>query len=453
MPEPLTLEAMIGASGASGRVIAGFASSLSLAELLATTRLGVDLQSLSDRSVILLTDDPLTAAAALIELDGVARRIVLCPPDFDIRHLASVAGEAEAQAIVAGGKALAAGAGGIELAPYGPLARPIAKPAPRANATQWVLMTSGTTGIPKMAVHTLATLTSAIRPSRSQNWATFYDIRRYGGLQIFLRALCGDGSLTLTGADETTDDFLIRCGRAGTTHISGTPSHWRRVLMSRAAGRMNPSYVRLSGEIADAAVLDALAALYPRASIAHAYASTEAGVGFSVEDGKPGFPASLVARADAGVAIRIVDGALRLRSPGAAVGYLASQAASLTDEDGFVDTGDLVELRGDRYHFVGRRNGVINIGGAKVHPEEVEAVINMQEGVRNSLVKARKNPITGALVAADIVLDAGVVPSEGLRDAIIEACRRKLAPHKAPALVRFVPALAMTAGGKLERHG
>ena len=125
----------------------------------------------------------------------------------------------------------------------------------------------------------------------------------------------------------------------------------------------------------------------------------------------------------------------------------------MSDEDGFVDTGDFVERRGERYYFVGRINGIINVGGAKVHPEEVEAVVNMQAGVRASLVKARKNPITGALIVADVVLEGDVSASDALRAAIIAACRQRLAPHKVPALVRFVPALAMTAGGKLARHG
>ena len=116
-----------------------------------------------------------------------------------------------------------------------------------------------------MVVHTLATLTGAVSRgaphAAAQNWATFYDIRRYGGLQIFLRAVAGRGSLTLRSAGETVDDFLIRAGAAEVTHISGTPSHWRLVLMNRAARRMDPDYVRLSGEIADEAVLDALSAL------------------------------------------------------------------------------------------------------------------------------------------------------------------------------------------------
>src|SRR5215469_7789308 len=63
--------------------------------------------------------------------------------------------------------------------------------------------------------------------------------------------------------------------------------------------------------------------------------------------------------------------------------------------NGWVDTGDLVELRGDRYFFMGRRGGIINVGGQKVHPEEVEAVINRHPAVHSSLVKARKSPVMG----------------------------------------------------------
>jgi len=64
----------------------------------------------------------------------------------------------------------------------------------------------------------------------------------------------------------------------------------------------------------------------------------------------------------------------------------------------------MVELRDGRYYFVGRRGGIINIGGLKVHPEEVEAAINRHPSVRMSLVKARRRPITGAIVVADVVI-------------------------------------------------
>jgi non-ribosomal peptide synthetase component F len=107
-------------------------------------------------------------------------------------------------------------------------------------------------------------------------WSTFCDIRRYGGLQIFFRGVHG-GSLVLSDPAESVEDFLRRAAAAGVTHISGTPSHWRKALMSGAAGSLAPRYARLSGEIADQAVLDGLRAAYPQAIVAHAFASTEAG--------------------------------------------------------------------------------------------------------------------------------------------------------------------------------
>jgi acyl-coenzyme A synthetase/AMP-(fatty) acid ligase len=442
---------------AAGRRIATAAGALALDDLVEATSLGEALGALAGASVVLMAGDQLKTAAALIDLDGRARRIVLCPPDLEPRHLAAVIRDAEADALVHDGDAPPpAGTGLALLAPCRLALTPRAAPA-RRIATEWVLTTSGTSGDPKMVVHTLATLTGAIAPEAAdapvKHWATFYDIRRYGGLQIFLRALAGRGSLTLRAAGESVDDFLGRAGRAGVTHISGTPTHWRLVLMSAAARRIDPAYVRLSGEIADAALLDALAALYPRARVAHAFASTEAGVAFEIGDGRPGFPASLLGEAGGGVALDIVDGALRIRSARTALRYLGAGAPPLRDADGFVDTGDLIAEGEGRCRFVGRRGGIINVGGAKVSPEEVEATINLHPAVRASLVAGRRNPITGAVVAAEIVLAEGVAEYPELRSEILALCADRLAPFKAPALIRFVPALAVTAGGKLARHG
>jgi acyl-CoA synthetase (AMP-forming)/AMP-acid ligase II len=312
--------------------------------------------------------------------------------------------------------------------------------------------------VPKIVSHTLEGLTHAIvaeGPARGASavWATFYDIRRYGGLQIYLRAVIGGGSMVLSEAGESLADHVSRLAARGVTHISGTPSHWRKLLMSGVRSNFSPRYVRLSGEIADQAVLDGLARAFPHASIGHAYASTEAGVGFAVDDGREGFSADLIGRNRDGVEMKIVDGSLRIRSQRTARAYIGAAASPLADAEGFVDTGDIVELRGERYHFVGRRGGIINIGGLKVHPEEVEAVINRHAQVRMSRVRSRKSPITGALVVADVVLAEGTDDGrlEALRKEVLAECKASLAAHKVPAVIRFVAELDVTPAGKLAR--
>jgi acyl-coenzyme A synthetase/AMP-(fatty) acid ligase len=313
--------------------------------------------------------------------------------------------------------------------------------------------------VPKIVSHSLEGLTGAIVADGTVReaapvWSTFYDIRRYGGLQVFLRAIIGGGSMVLSEPGEPLADYVARLQARGVSHISGTPSHWRKLLMSGSATGFAPRYVRLSGEIADQAVLDGLRRAFPTASIGHAYASTEAGVGFAVNDGLEGFPASMVGTGRDAVEMKVEDGSLRIRSTRTAQGYVGRNAAALTDADGFVDTGDMVELRGERYHFVGRRGGIINIGGLKVHPEEIEAVINRHAEVRMSRARSRRSPITGSIVVADVVLADGCDPARGdsIREKILADCRAELAPHKVPAMIKFVSSLDITAAGKLARH-
>jgi acyl-coenzyme A synthetase/AMP-(fatty) acid ligase len=452
--EPMSLrETLRRSERLKARHIWGAEADLALADIAFGTALGGALNALAGRSVLLRVADPLSAAVALVELDGVARRIVLCPPDLADEALPGVIETAGIDAI-AYDQAMPAEAEELIQGRIALTVQPLAGAPTARFATEWVMFTSGTSGPPKMVTHTLKGLTGAIKPAAADEeppvWGTFYDIRRYGGLQILLRALLGEGSLIITRPDEPAGAFYARLARHGVTHLTGTPSHWRRVLMSDQSSELAPRYVRLSGEIADQAVLDALKARFPGVPIGHAYASTEAGVGFEVTDGLEGFPAAYVGRPGE-VEMRIVDGALQLRSPRAAGGYLNPDAGPLAADDGFVDTGDMVERRGERYHFVGRRGGVINVGGLKVHPEEIEAVINRHPGVRMSLVRGRRNPITGAIVTAEVVLSDPAADEAQVKAEILAECRANLAPFKAPASLKFVPALAVTAGGKLER--
>jgi acyl-coenzyme A synthetase/AMP-(fatty) acid ligase len=437
----------VASRGAAGRgAFHSPAASVELSSLAKASCLGGRLESLRGRSILLGMREQLSSALALLELDGIARRLVLCTPDLSPETLSEVA-------TIAGT--------GVRLADLDSI--PVAGEIDRqpTMATEWILLTSGTTGMPKLVAHTLTSLAGTLPRHPAGDtatvWSTFYDIRRYGGLQVYLRAVLSGTPLVLSSASESTAEFLARAGARGVTHISGTPSHWRRALMSGAAQAMRPAYVRLSGEVADQGLLDQLHEMYPDAKIAHAFASTEAGVAFDVNDGRAGFPAEYVTSPRDGIEMKVEDGTLRIRSHRNAARYLGSASSQLAGADGFVDTGDLVELDGGRYYFRGRRGGVINVGGMKVYPEEVEAVLNADPRVRMSLVRPKRNPITGAIAVAEVVLEdsagAGLDSSrtEQIKNELLEACRRALPAHKVPARVSFVASLNLSAAGKLVR--
>jgi acyl-coenzyme A synthetase/AMP-(fatty) acid ligase len=432
---------------------------VALSELAGGSIFGAALESFRGRSVLLATREQLPSALALIELDGVARRLVLCTPDLTPEQLAGVAATAEADAIVVDSPLTAAS---VSAATHMAAPRPVPASTARRSSetTEWILLTSGTTGTPKLVVHTLESLGGSLpmrpAPGDGSIWSTFYDIRRYGGLQIYLRAVLSGSALVLSSPGEATVEFLTRAANCGVTHISGTPSHWRRALMSGEAALLKPQYVRLSGEVADQAVLDHLRAVYSRARIAHAFASTEAGVAFDVNDGLAGFPAAFIDNPSGDIELKVLDHTLRIRSRRTAARYLGPSSTLPISDDGYVDTGDMVELEDGRYYFRGRMGGVINVGGLKVYPEEVESVLNADPRVRMSLVRARRNPITGAVVVADVVLadpasSAASDAPDVVKSDLLDACRRILAAHKVPAMLRFVPSLEFTAAGKLVR--
>jgi acyl-coenzyme A synthetase/AMP-(fatty) acid ligase len=442
------------ASPARDRFITDDRTRLPLDALRSATCFAAPLDRFRGKAVMLATNRQLPTVMSALMLDGVARRLYFCTPDCHDR-LSAIVAAAEVDAIVADQPIRLDGAGVSVIACDEPTPYALV-PTARDVPTEWVLFTSGTTGLPKMVVHTLASLSGPLDDgvfvANGSVWSTFYDIRRYGGMQIMLRALLGGGSLVLSSADEATGAFLHRAQAAAVSHISGTPSHWRRALMHAEAADFAPRYVRLSGETADQMILDRLRSAFPQAGIAHAYASTEAGVGFDVRDGLAGFPASFIPQPDghAGIELKVENGTVHIRSARVASGYLGSHELRL--HDGFIDTGDIVERHGDRYYFIGRREGVINVGGQKVFPEEVENVLTRHQDVLAARVWSRKNPVTGAVVAAELMLQASAQEAfPAIVEALVFNCRNSLAPYKVPATWRRVDKIEMTAAGKVKR--
>lgn len=324
--------------------------------------------------------------------------------------------------------------------------------APRPARPQVVLMTSGTTGIPKAAGHDLDRLAGLIpdeRPGPSARWLLTYHPASFAGFQVILTALLGGAPLAALAAPDVVALTKLALDFAPTA-ISGTPTFWRAFLLALAGegGRVPLRHATLGGEAADQATLDRIRAHFPDARVTHIYASTEAGAVFAVKDGRAGFPADWLASDRAGVGMRVVDGVLQLRSPRRMAGYVSGHATPL-DEQGWLDTGDLVRIDGDRALFCGRANSVINVGGQKVLPEEVEALILRVPGVVDAHVKGLRNPLTGELVAADLVVAPGLDAAEVIGR--VKEAARALPAYAAPRIVKAVPELAITAGGKKHR--
>lgn len=390
------------------------------------------------QAVAIDANHPESLAECLLHLDGSADAIFLLPPGLDSAQKEKLLERA-----------------GIDnvLTDAPPTNAPSTKPVHELT-TRWVLATSGTTGEPKLIEHTFATLTRSAKFDTSVGaehvWTSLYNLTGFAGLQVFLQAWCGGSTFLMDRPNDSIETRLERMARFKVTALSATPTMWRKILMSHNATTVPLKRITLGGEIADQNVLDALSEAYPNAKITHIYASTEAGVGFSVRDTKSGFPASFLNDAPAGITIRVVGDRLFLRPEKPASDRETGR--SLANEEGFIDTGDTVRRVDDRYEFLGRANGAINVGGNKVQPEEVERVLLDCPGVEQVRVYAKSSPFTGSLVVADVVADP-TRSQDDIRKSVGTFCRANLEAYKVPAIIKFVAQIETTASGKMKRTG
>jgi hypothetical protein len=255
-----------------GRTISDARHTVSLTDFLQQTCLIGRSEDLVARSVLLAVSDQLISAIAMMELDGLAGRMLVCPPDLEADYVRTLIEEADIDAIVTDQPSRWSGFGVYQVAAT---RLPVWAPA-RARArrtTKWLTLMSGPLDEPTVARHTLEELCGALFGAADAAegtppvWATFSDIRRPGGLQILLRAVVSGGSMVLSGQGEPIADHVARLAARGVTHISGTPSQWRTVLTSGAAGAFSPCHVYLSGRTADQELLNALKQAFPDASI------------------------------------------------------------------------------------------------------------------------------------------------------------------------------------------
>lgn len=315
-----------------------------------------------------------------------------------------------------------------------------------------VVFTSGTTGTPKAALHTWSSIAARVRQGDALAgvpWLLPYTLRAYAGLQVLMHALANGGSaIVSTGSPRQA---AVLAAEHGVRYLTGTPTFFRFLLSTaprEAMDALSVVQITLGGEAVDQALLDRLRSRFPDARISHLYASTELGACFSVHDARAGFPASWLDDPTRPVQLTVRDGELFVRSERGMSGYLSGGSADATD---WFATGDHIAITGDRAHFVGRASERINVGGAKVYPGEVEAVLLAVPGVVGARVSGIKSSLAGQLVQAELVAQDGADP-KSLRRAVLAHARENLAPYMVPRRLVWVDKLDQNAAGKLVRR-
>lgn len=302
------------------------------------------------------------------------------------------------------------------------------------------IFTSGTTGRPKSAIHTIGSLSRMVRRGdlyASNRWAFAYNPTHMAGLQVFLQAFFNRNALVnVFGASRAVIYEVVE--QYGITHVSATPTFYR-LLLPYEHPCASVERVTLGGEKSDETLYSQLRKIFPNAKLNNVYASTEAGSLFSAKGDCFQFPK------DGEDKFKVVGEELFIHKS-----MLGSLSGLILKED-FYPSGDLIEWVDEKeglFRFKGRKDEMINVGGYKVNPGEVERVLLSIDGITQAMVYGRKNSVLGNILCADIQLDA----TSELDEIVIKKMLREwLQDFKVPRKIKFVSDFALTRSGKLKR--
>lgn len=298
-----------------------------------------------------------------------------------------------------------------------------------------ILFTSGSTGQPKGVVHDfgrLLTKFQKLRPAMSTLNFLLFD--HWGGLNTLLHCL-SNGSLVVLPETRTPHAICDLLERYKVELLPASPTFLNLLLLSKAYQGRDLNALRLityGSEPMPATTLAALRIAFPNVELRQTYGLIELGVlrakSFSSDS-------LWVKVGGEGYDLRVVEGILQIKADSAMLGYL--NAENPFTEDGYFITGDRVEINGDYMRFLGRESELINVGGQKVFPAEVEAVLLGCELVADAVVYGQPNPITGNIVCADIQLRESRDEADDRR-AIKRFCAQRLEAFKVPVRIQFV---------------
>ncbi|MEM5529401.1 class I adenylate-forming enzyme family protein [Gammaproteobacteria bacterium AS21] len=398
------------------------------------------LSHLHNKNVVVQLHSDYDFISAIVAMDGICKSMFLLPADTDDQLRESLSLDAKSDFLLR------------ELPSINESLKPQAsKKSLNEVDTNWILATSGTTGKPKLIHHNIKSLLRTCKKTHQNSnnnvWALLYQPQRYAGLQVVLQVIVAGNTLVLTKGIFEQQVKSIMNGQ--TNCLSATPSMWRKLLINGSIKKLHFKQITLGGEAVDSNILTNLVKEFPSARVVHIYASTEAGVGFVVKDKQVGFPLQWLETGVDNVELKLsVNNTLLLKQK---IMPKGNEIDNRLDIDGYFDTEDVVEINNDRVIFLGRDSGVINVGGNKVHPEEIESILRGFDLIADVRVYPKKNPMIGQLVAADIVLTESFDNHKEIKKQITGLCKEYLPLYKVPNIIRIVDSISLNFNGKVER--
>ena len=318
---------------------------------------------------------------------------------------------------------------------------PLLRVARESGEGGLVLFSSGTEGRPKAVLHDLGRLLLKYqKPLKAKRTLLFLVFDHIAGLDTLLYTLCAGGTCVIENTRRPENVCRVIAARSVEV-LATTPSFLGLLLASEAYEPHDLSSLEViayGSETMPAHTLARLARVVPSAHLVQKYGTTELGSPSSrTRDGE-----TLFLRIDRDdVQTKVVDGVLFVKTPAAMLGYL--NAPSPFDEEGWFNTGDMVEVDGDWIRFLGRRSEVINVGGEKVHPLEVEDVLLQMPNIATASVVGERNALLGQIVVAHLTTKAPQVLVE-LKREVREFCKGRLAPYQVPARIVLADAPAQS---------
>jgi long-chain acyl-CoA synthetase len=298
-----------------------------------------------------------------------------------------------------------------------------------------ILFSSGSTGKSKAAVHDLSFILDKFKvPRHSLRSITFLLYDHIGGVNTMLYNLSNAGCI-ITVSNRTPDEVLHAVEKYRIELLPTSPTFINLILLSEAYKRYDLESlqtVTYGTEPMPESTLKRFHQLFPETRLLQTYGLSEVGI---LRSKSKSSDSLWVKVGGEGFETRIVDGILQIKAKSAMLGYL--NAPSPFTEDGWFHTGDAVEVDGEYIKILGRKSEIINVGGEKVYPAEVESVIQEMDNIADVTVYGEKNPIIGNIVTAKISLSQDEPPKE-LSIRLKAFCRERLDAYKIPVKVKIV---------------